>query len=98
MIYNLELHELAEEELWETVDYYDAHKDRLGKKFVRELQRIMQLTRSQPELFPKILGEKRKAVLKRFPYLIIFEIVENTIFVLAIFHEKRNPKVWKDRS
>ncbi len=97
MTYNLELHESAEEELWETVDYYDARKDRLGKEFARELQRVMQLIRSQPHLFPKVSGEKRKAVLKRFPYLIIFEIVENTVFVLAIFHEKRNPKVWADR-
>ena len=41
MNYNLELHPLAEEELWAAVDYYDLQKNRLGKEFAKSLQTTM---------------------------------------------------------
>ena len=94
---NLELHELAEQELWEAVDWYDSKKNRLGKEFARELQEIMQTIRKFPMRYPKVHKEIRKAVLKRFPYVVIYEIQKDTVFVLSIFHTSRNPKTWKNR-
>jgi hypothetical protein len=36
--------------------------------------------------------------IKRFPYQIVFRIVDkNTLRVIAFFHAKRNPSVWKGR-
>lgn len=98
MDFNLELHELAEAELWEAVDWYDSKKNRLGKLFARELQEIMQSIRKHPTRFPKIHKEIRKAVLKKFPYVVIYEILNDTVFVLSIFHTSRNPKIWKNRN
>ncbi len=98
MTYNLELHELAEEELWEAVDWYDSKKNRLGKEFARELQEIMQTIRKHPSRFPKVHKEIRKAVLKRFPFMVLYELIEDTVFVLSIFNTSRNPKNWKERS
>lgn len=98
MTFNLELHELAEEELWEAVDYYDENRHRLGREFARELQTVMKNVREHPARFPKVKNELRKAVLNRFPYIIIFEIQSDTVFVLSIFHTSRNPKVWQERT
>jgi mRNA-degrading endonuclease RelE of RelBE toxin-antitoxin system len=97
MIYNLELHDLAEEELWNAVDYYDEKRHRLGKELALELQDFMRTIREHPARFPIVKGGIRKCVLKRFPYVIIFEIKEEVVFVLAIFHSSRNPDVWEER-
>jgi len=98
MNYKLELHELAEEELWAAVDYYDEQKNRLGKDFAKALQITMQTLRKNPALFPKVYKNRRKAVIKKFPYMIVYEVSKDTIFVLSIFHTHRNPKIWKKRS
>ncbi len=98
MVYNIELHEIAEEELWEAVDWYDAQKGRLGKEFARALQEIMKLIKDNPHQFPKAFRDKRKAVLRRFPYVVIFEIQGMVVNVLAIFHTSRNPRIWKERT
>ncbi|MBI5916624.1 MAG: type II toxin-antitoxin system RelE/ParE family toxin [Bacteroidetes bacterium] len=97
MAYNIELHEIAEEELWEAVDWYDAQKEKLGREFAKELQEVVRLLKDNPQQFPKAFKDKRKAVLRRFPYVIIFEIHGNTVNVLTIFHTSRNPKIWRER-
>jgi plasmid stabilization system protein ParE len=97
MGYSIELHPLAEVELWEAVDWYDEQKADLGKEFARELQSTIQAIQIAPQQFPKILDTKQKAVLQRFPYVIIFETVNTTIYLLAIFHTKRDPAEWKER-
>ena len=97
MTYNLELHELAEEELWNAVDYYDEKRHRLGKEFACELQTFMKTIRGHPAHFPIVKDNIRKCVLKRFPYIVVFEIQEDTVFVLAIFHTSRNPDLWEKR-
>lgn len=97
MNYNLELHPSAEQELWDAVDWYDAQKGDLGKQFARELQEIMKLVRQTPFMFPKIDRWRRKAALKKFPFIIVYEVIDQQINVLAIFHTKRNPDIWKDR-
>lgn len=97
MSFKLELHETAEEELWEAVDYYDEKRNRLGKEFARELQTVMKNVREHPARFPKVKGNIQKAVLSRFPYNIIFEVRGDLVFVLSIFHTSRNPKIWQER-
>ena len=97
MAYKLELHELAEDELWEAVDWYDKQKKKLGREFAKTLQVLMKAIKTRPLLYPVVSKKRRKAVLKRFPYIVIFEIKGDTIFVLAIFHTRRNPKIWKKR-
>ena len=34
---------------------------------------------------------------KRFPFRIVFRVVENRILVVAVAHAKRRPGYWKDR-
>ena len=97
MDYKIELHETAEEELWEAIDWYDQQKNKLGREFAKAIEEFVAKIKTQPFLFPKIKKNKRKAVLKRFPYIIVFEIIGETIFILAIFHTKRNPKIWQKR-
>lgn len=97
MTYNLELHELAEVELWNAVDYYDEKRQRLGKEFARELQTFMKTVRDSPFRFPILKENIRRCVLKKFPYVIIFEVREETIFVLSILHTSRKPDTWEER-
>jgi plasmid stabilization system protein ParE len=52
-----------------------------------------------PRLYSRVLDTVRQAPLYRFPYSIIYFEWENhdTVIVLAIFHQARNPEAWKRR-
>ena len=97
MAFQIKLHEAAEAELWETIDWYDAQKENLGKEFARELERVITSISQIPHAFAKVEGEARKAVLRRFPYIVIFIAKEDTVTISAIFHASRSPKHWMPR-
>ena len=42
-------------------------------------------------------GEVRRALLDRFTYLIVFEVFESEILVLAVSHAKRDQSYWESR-
>ena len=86
MEFKVELSPLAEIELWAAVDWYDEQLPDLGKAI-----------QQNPNQFPKILRSKRQAVLHKFPYVIIFEVSQNTIYILAIFHTSRDPANFGER-
>ncbi len=94
MAFPIELHEAAEAELWETIDWYDAQRENLGKDFALELERVVKSISQTPNAFAKVEGETRKAVLRRFPYIVIFMLKDEIVTVLAIFHTSRSPKQW----
>jgi plasmid stabilization system protein ParE len=44
-----------------------------------------------------IEGDIRKAVLRRFPYVILFRALEHEVVVIACFHGRRDPDEWRTR-
>jgi toxin ParE1/3/4 len=50
-----------------------------------------------PKLHAVVLGEVRKAVVRRFPYCIYYREEEAGVRVLAVFHTSRDPAEWERR-
>jgi hypothetical protein len=50
-----------------------------------------------PERFARIDERHRERLVKRFPFRVIYRILDNRIIVVAIAHAKRNPDYWKSR-
>lgn len=95
--YTLEFHLLAREEVSDAYQYYENQKPGLGDDFFEALDHIFDLILDNPNLFPKDFEEVRKATLKKFPFTIYYEVVEDQIFVYSVFHQSRNPVDWQRR-
>lgn len=54
----------------------------------------LETIRQFPEACPKIHKAVRRALVKRFPYLIFYLLTPDRIVVLAILHTSRNPANW----
>ncbi len=51
-----------------------------------------------PLQFPNVGENIRRALLRRFPYAIYFVVRdESRVAVIAILHQRRNPRVWGER-
>ena len=90
-------HPAAEIELHEAAGWYARQQAGLDTEFMRCIDEAVSRIRKYPEMFPIALRQARKALVKRFPYTIYYEIGNNEIMVLAVFHAKRDPQIWKER-
>jgi hypothetical protein len=90
-------HQAAKEELLSTRDYYDDLNFGLGKLFIIEIEKTINIIKRNPLAFPIIKRNIHKAVIMKFPYSILYIIEKDNIYLLAIMHQKRKPLYWKNR-
>ena len=76
---------------------YEKERARLGAEFLEAVDKLVRTIAENPERFKIIRKDVRRAVLRRFLYSILYRIVSGHIVVIACFHSKRNPKVWRRR-
>jgi plasmid stabilization system protein ParE len=50
-----------------------------------------------PDLYPIVYRNLRRAVVRRFPFAVFYEITKDEIQVVAVFHSRRNPEGWESR-
>ena len=73
-------------------EQYEEQKPGLGEEFLEELDVIYRKIESHPEYFGKVKKNFRRAALKRFPFVIVYEIFKTEVVVFAVFHTRRNPR------
>ncbi len=57
----------------------------------------MQAVATRPLSFPKVHGEMRRAILRRFPYGVLFRTTADEVIILGVIHGRRHPRLWKSR-
>ncbi|HKG47341.1 MAG TPA: type II toxin-antitoxin system RelE/ParE family toxin [Pyrinomonadaceae bacterium] len=87
----------AEAELTEARGWYSHHHQDLDLEFMECIEVALSLIRSNPHLFPVVYRSLRRAVVRRFPFAIFYEVSADEIQIVAVFHSRRNPEVWKSR-
>jgi plasmid stabilization system protein ParE len=81
----------------EAFDWYERQRPGLGIDFAERVQAVFDSISAMPELHAPVHRDVRKAVVKPYPYSVIYRIRDNQVTVLAVFHSKRDPGVWKSR-
>lgn len=89
--YKLILIESAIVEIEDACIYYNNQLVGLGYEFEEDIFTLLELINGNPLLFPIKFAHFREATVKRFPFIIIYEIAEKEIIVTAIFHTKQSP-------
>lgn len=87
----------AEEDLREAMAWYDTQQPGLGEAFLRSVEAGFARVRRFPRSFPTNALGIHSALLRRFPYAVLFRVQEDRIEVIAVWHGRRNPEGWKAR-
>lgn len=94
----LELSPAAEIDFDDAVDWYNAHDEDVTEYFIEAVNSTLAFIKSSPSAFPLIYASSvRKALVKKFPFVILFAEEEDRIYVYSVFHTRRNPIVWQGR-
>jgi len=84
----------AQGEASDAQDWYEAEAG-LGTRFRAELDYMAERLAANPLQFPLVFADIRRALLRRFPYVLFFRIVDDAVFVMACFHSSRDPRIWQ---
>ena len=88
----------AKSEFEDAAVRYDEQRPGLGEEFTIEIEQAVAKAAAAPERYPIIFGDIRRAVARRFPFSVYFRIRSDSMVVLAVFHGRRNPVIWKRRA
>jgi len=87
----------AEEEMYEAAKYYESQASGLGIDYLSEVERAATSITESPKAWPKLEGELRRRLVRRFPFGILYFIETDKIVIVAVAHLKRRPGYWKKR-
>ena len=93
----LAYHPFAERELLEAAEFYEQAAMGPGREFVDEFERLSALIAAYPDAGMGDSTDVRILHARRFPYSLIYDARGETIFVLAVAHQRRRPRYWVDR-
>lgn len=69
----------------------------LGFAFVAEFERTANFVLDNPLLGVVFRGTRRRYILRRFPYSIIYQVTAEELRILAVAHHRRRPGYWAQR-
>lgn len=92
------LTQAARADLVDAVNWYDTHAPHVVPQFREALRAALIRIAEHPKQFPLTYKETRRALLRRFPYFVVFREMPDEVYVVAIFHTSRDPLVWQSRS
>lgn len=90
MAFSVSFHEEAQAELDAAVEWYEKESGGLGWRFHSAVTEAVKRIAENPTFYGICFENYRDVALRKFPYRIVFKIVENSVIVYAVFHGHRD--------
>jgi plasmid stabilization system protein ParE len=87
----------AEADLVEGFDWYEQRRNGLGDEFLNEVQTRLGTIEENPLRYAAVYRNARQALVRRFPYKVLYLFEGNRVEVLGVVHVKRQPQFWQKR-
>jgi plasmid stabilization system protein ParE len=97
-MYPVRFTQTARTEMIAAQDWYEGEVQGLGRQFRAAADAVAARISDNPKLFPVVYKTVPRALLRRFPYALMFVIEpDDTLLVIACFHGSRDPARWQRR-
>jgi plasmid stabilization system protein ParE len=88
----------AEVDLDEARRWYEAERVGLGDELIDAVGKVLERVQRAPRLYAKVFQELRMALVRRFPYAVVYRIDDDQITIVAVYHTHRDPRGWQGRA
>ena len=85
---------VKEEASLDFIDAYTWHEScqvGLGTDFIEEFEQYVKILESNPQIYQIRKNNLRHCPLKRFPYIVVFELEKQEVIVYAVFNSYQHP-------
>ena len=91
------IRQAAELDLERIEDLYDGQQLGLGHEFRDAVDAVIARIADNPLAYADRYRGARRALLRRFPYVLWYRVLESFVVVLACVHGKRDPRAIRAR-
>ncbi len=91
MSYRVYVRSAAERDIVEAQNWYEAQQQGLAAEFHAEFSAMLGKLAETPLIYPVLYREVRRAVLRRFPYLVWYRVQNSNVTVIACTHGRVGP-------
>ena len=88
----------ARAEFDEAFDWYEDDRPGRGAAFAARVQQVLDQISEQPESHAIVERDVRRAIVPKCPYSIIYRVEADRVVILAVFHGRRDPGIWRSRT
>jgi plasmid stabilization system protein ParE len=87
----------AASDLAKARDYYEKQRKGLGDEFLHAVNLVLDHIESMPEVPAFVHRDIRRALVRRFPFAVYYQVVDGEVVIIAVIHSHRDPKRWLTR-
>ena len=84
-------------EVSDAAEWYEERRPGLSAEFLRALDATAASIQRDPQQYPAVHGGMHRALLRRFPYSLVYAFSDEEIVVLACAHWRQHPRRWQER-
>ena len=84
----------AQDDLIAIYDWYEARRFGLGDDFLNCVDACFEKIRRAPESYSVAFEAYRRALVRRFPYAVIYDAAAESITIYGVFHTSRDSDTW----
>lgn len=97
MSYEVQVRRAAELDIAEAQVWYETQQTALGAEFRSEISRVVDRLVTNPLIYQTVHRDIRRAIVRRFPYLVWYRVSGGTVIILACTYAGRDPERVKAR-
>ena len=86
---------VAREEALDAFDYYFVRSEQAANRFLECLEASTHWLSEHPTTGKPLSSRTRRYLMKTFPYLVVYQLKKDTLMIIGIIHEKRDPTHWR---
>lgn len=87
----------AEIEYEDALAWYFQRSPDVADRFEAAIDRAVEAIKANPTMFPLCDQIHHFALVRRFPYIIVYRVDDREARVIAVAHAKRRPGYWSNR-
>ena len=97
MSFDVQVRRAAELDVAEAQLWYETQRSGLGSEFRSEVSQVIDRLAETPLIYQVLHRDVRRAIVHRFPYIVWYRVIGETVTVLACTYAGRDPKKVKAR-
>jgi plasmid stabilization system protein ParE len=92
MTWRVSIRAAARTDLQKASEWYEGQCAGLGDEFLVAIAEVLERLEQNPEVFSFYHGKFRRALTRRFPYKVFFQIHGNAVIVFRVLHGAQEHK------
>jgi plasmid stabilization system protein ParE len=78
--------------------WYQERSASTAEAFLAELDHAVAMIGASPLRYPAHAHGTRRFVMRRFPFSVVYRVLDDDVLIVAVAHGRRRPGYWRARS